>query len=47
MGTRIINSPTIMGGRFLIEHLREERRSAASSESAELIEKVPKGLSRG
>ena len=36
-----------MGGRALLCHLREERRSEASSESAELSEKGLKGLSRG
>ena len=47
MGILIISSPTIMGGRFIIGHLRDERRSFASSESAELSEKTREEFSRG
>ena len=36
-----------MGGRFIIGHLRDERRSIASSESAELSEKTREEFSRG
>ena len=36
-----------MGGRFIIGHLRDERRSFASSESAELSEKTREEFSRG
>ena len=47
MDIRIISSPTIMGDRALLCHLRDERRSFASSESAELSEKTREEFSGG